>query len=86
MHVRNGLACKDKWSMIASDFKKIFDFMVRIGQNQDYWAMNIQEKNNAWFFCNFRRSLYKMINEFFNKRPIFQWHHMRYLMENGDGI
>ncbi len=47
MHVKNGLACKDKWNMIASDFKKIFDFMVCIRQNQDYWAMNIQERNNA---------------------------------------
>jgi hypothetical protein len=27
-----------------------------------------------------------MINEFFNKRPIFQPPHMRNLMANGDGI
>jgi hypothetical protein len=40
-HVKNNLASKDKWNMIASNFKKIFDFMVRIGQNQDYYAMDI---------------------------------------------
>jgi hypothetical protein len=34
-HVRNGPACKDKWTTITSDFKKIFDFMVGIGQNQE---------------------------------------------------
>jgi hypothetical protein len=85
-HVRNSLACKDKWSMIASNFKNIFDFMVHIGQNQDYWAMNIEERNNARLFYNFGQGLYKMINELFNKRPIFQPPHMRNLMANGDGI
>lgn len=35
-HVKNGLTCKDKWSSITSNFKNIFDFMVNIGQNQDY--------------------------------------------------
>ncbi len=30
--------------------------------------------------------MYKMINEFFNKWPIFQPPHMRNLMANGDGI
>lgn len=35
-HVKNGLTCKDKWSSITSNFKKKFDFMASIGQNQDY--------------------------------------------------
>jgi hypothetical protein len=35
-HVENGPTCKDKWSTITSGFKKIFDFMVGIGQNQKY--------------------------------------------------
>jgi hypothetical protein len=43
-HVKNGPACKDKWNMISSDFKKIFDFMAGIGQNQDDWAMNVKKK------------------------------------------
>ncbi len=34
-HTRNGPACKDKWHTIASDFKKIYDFMARTGNNQD---------------------------------------------------
>lgn len=35
-HVKNGLTCKDKWNSITSNFKKKFDFMASIGQNQDY--------------------------------------------------
>jgi hypothetical protein len=34
--MRNGLACKDKWGMIAREFKKIFDHMSTTGQNEDY--------------------------------------------------
>jgi hypothetical protein len=34
-HVKNGPTCKDKWNMITSDFKKIFDLVVGIGQNQE---------------------------------------------------
>jgi len=35
-HVKNDFTCKDKWSSITSNFKKKFDFMASIGQNQDY--------------------------------------------------
>jgi len=34
-HVKNGPICKDKWNTITSDFKKIFDLVVGIGQNQE---------------------------------------------------
>jgi hypothetical protein len=52
-HVRSGPTCKDKWSSIASDFKKTFDFMASIRQNQKYWAVSTQEINNIQFFYNF---------------------------------
>ncbi len=35
-HMRNGLTCKDKWGTIVGKFKKIFDHMSVIGQNEDY--------------------------------------------------
>ncbi len=38
---RNDLACKDKWCNIASDFKKIYNFIACIRNNQDYWTMGI---------------------------------------------
>ncbi len=57
-HVKNGPTCKDKWSTISSNFKKIFNFMVGIGQNQDYWAMNAQKRNNVQLLCNFDRGIF----------------------------
>ncbi len=52
-HVKNGPTCKDKWNMITSDFKKIFDLVVGIGQNQENQAMIIQENNNKQLPHNF---------------------------------
>jgi hypothetical protein len=57
-HVKNGPTCKDKWSTISSNFKNIFNFMVGIGQNQDYWAMSAQERNNVQLPCNFKRGIF----------------------------
>jgi hypothetical protein len=36
-HMKNGLACKDKWGSIFKEFKKIFDYMSRTWHNEDYW-------------------------------------------------
>lgn len=66
-HVPNDPTCKDIWSMISSNFKNIFDFMMGIGQNQDYWAMNAQEKNKVQLPHNFRKGMYEMIDEFIGK-------------------
>ncbi len=85
-HVPNDPACKDKWSMISSNFKKIFDLMTGTRQNQDYWAMNAQEKNKVQLSCNFKRGMYEMINELLYKQPIFQPLRTRDLMVDGNGI
>lgn len=60
-HVKNGPTCKDKWSTISSNFKKLFNFMVSTGQNQDYWAMSAQKKNNVQLPCNFERGIFVTI-------------------------
>jgi hypothetical protein len=72
--------------MISSNFKKIFDFITGIRQNQDYWAMNAQEKNKVKLLRNFKRGMYKMINEFLGKWPIIQPPHTKDLMADGNGI
>jgi hypothetical protein len=35
IQMRNGIACKDKWGIITGDFKKIYDYKLRIGNNQN---------------------------------------------------
>jgi hypothetical protein len=72
--------------MISSNFKKIFDFMTSTKQNQDYWAMNAQEKNKVQLLRNLKRGMYEMINEFLGKWPIIQPPHTKDLMVDGNGI
>ncbi len=36
IHLRNGPACKNKWSSLFGDFKKIYDYMTSTVHNQDY--------------------------------------------------
>jgi len=72
--------------MISSNFKKIFDFITSIRQNQYYWAMKAQEKNKVQLLRNFRRGMYKMINEFFSKWPIIQPTHTKDLMAARNGF
>ncbi len=83
-HVPNDPTCKEKWSMISSNFKKIFDFMMGTRQNQNYWAMNAQEKNKVQLPHDFRKGVYEMINEFLSKLPIIQPPHTKDLMADGN--
>jgi len=35
IQMKNGVACKDKWGVIAGNFKKIYDYKLKIGNNQN---------------------------------------------------
>lgn len=35
-HIKSGLACKNKWGSISKEFKEIFDYMLKIRDNEDY--------------------------------------------------
>ncbi len=43
-HLKNDPTCKDKGGFICKDFKKIYDYMVGIGHNEEYWSMNVINK------------------------------------------
>jgi hypothetical protein len=42
--LQNGITCKNKWGALIGDFKKIYDYKIGIGNNQDYWSLNLNEK------------------------------------------
>ncbi len=80
-HVKNGLTCKDKWSSITSNFKKIFDkhwTKSKLLRHEYLW-----ERNNVQIFYNFEQNLYEMITRFLNNWPIFRPPHMKNLMADG---
>jgi hypothetical protein len=43
-HLKNGPTCKDKWCTITNDFKKNYDFMACIENNQDYWEWEFMKE------------------------------------------
>jgi hypothetical protein len=54
-HLKNGLACKDKWSAIIGKLKNIHDYNARTRNNKDYWNMNAQNKSTFNLPRNFGR-------------------------------
>jgi len=52
-HIRNDIACKDKWGLIIGVFKKVVDYMSRTSHNQEYWTLSPQEKNCFPYTMNF---------------------------------
>jgi hypothetical protein len=54
LHVRNKLACKDNWGALNDDFKMIYDYMDRIGHNEEYWLMSPHD-----LLCEFNLKMYE---------------------------
>jgi hypothetical protein len=61
---RNSATCKDKWGVLPRDFKKIYEYKIGTGNNQNYWSMNMEEKLAQGLLRNFGQGLYEMIVEF----------------------
>jgi len=83
-YLRNGLAYKNKWGSILGDFKKLFNYMLGIGHNEDYWALSSQEKALHHLPHHFGCDMYEMIHDFMGNRPIFNPPHVRDMMDDGD--
>jgi hypothetical protein len=80
-HLKNDLACKDKWNAIIGELKKIHDYNARTRKNEDHWNMNAQNKTTFNLLQSFGRGMFKMIQEFLMNRPIFEPPHMRDSMD-----
>ncbi len=79
-HVKNGLACKDKWSSIFKIFQKIYDYIASTRHNKEYWAMNIIDKVSFKLPKSFGQGLYDMMVEFLGLRLIFEPPHTKNLV------
>jgi hypothetical protein len=60
-HLWNGPTYKDKWELISSEFKGIFDYMLRTIHNENDWTLNIQDKVALHLPHNFDHGMYDMI-------------------------
>jgi hypothetical protein len=70
-HIRNVPTYKQKWTTIYGVYKRIWDHTGVTCQNEDFWNMcaaNILTSNLPKLF---NKSIFKMIDSFMNRRPIF---------------
>jgi hypothetical protein len=41
-HYKDNHACKDKWTIVSSDYYMIKDYPDTTNMNEDYWVFSIQ--------------------------------------------
>jgi hypothetical protein len=58
-HTRNGPTCKDKWGLLTGYVKKIVNYMLRTGYNQEYWSLTSQEKATFHLLRLFHKNFYE---------------------------
>jgi hypothetical protein len=80
LHMKNDSAYKNKWGSILKEFKKSFDHMSGIRQNEGYWAMSLQDKISHHLPWLFRNIHYDFMLKFMGKRPLFNFLHTQDLM------
>ncbi len=84
--IRNVPTYKEKWATIYGVYKRIWDHTGVMCQNEDFWNMcatNILASNLLKLF---NKSIFKMIDSFMNRRPIFESPHSHYVMDPIDNI
>ena len=73
-HLRNGPACKDIWSAVFGDFKRINDCQKGTGHNEEYWDVSLQGRMQWNLPRQFSREVYGLIGGFMGRRPFFAPH------------
>lgn len=71
-HMRNVPTCKEKWATIYGDYKRIWDYMGVTCQNEFFWNMCAANRLASNLPRLFNKSIFKMIDSFMSKRPIFE--------------
>ncbi len=86
LHMKNGLACKDKWGSIFGEFNKIFNHISRISQNKNHCAMSLRDKISHHLPRLFNKIHYDLMLEFMGKRPMLSPLYTRNLMQDANNI
>jgi hypothetical protein len=63
------MACKDKWQVLFSDYKKIVDYRKGTGHNEDYFRMGSRRKKEVNLPPNFCPQHFKEMERFLHQRP-----------------
>jgi len=71
-----------KWSSLQRHMGINFDYMLGIGHNENYWALNPQEKVAHHLPRHFGYNMYDMIHDFMGSKPIFKPPHVQNTMDD----
>ena len=62
-------ACRNKWQTLFGEYKKIFDYKGRTGNNEEYFRMASKRKKELRLPANFCSSQYWNMERFLSQRP-----------------
>ena len=84
-YVRDGPACKTKWNQLIPDYKRIADYLNKIGRSiPDYWELSSNERRAEGLPTQFSQEVFEAINEWYGNRPQIQPPHVRDLFAPTD--
>ena len=84
--IREGPACKHKWTSTMSDFKRIADYHKGTGRNEEeYYLMTFGDRRKENLPRSFYKEVYSSMYEFFQSRPMMNPPHSRDLLRPQDG-
>lgn len=84
--VREGPACKHKWTSTMADFKRIADYHKGTGRNaEEYFLITYADRRKENLPRSFFKEVYANMYEFFMSRPIMNPPHHRDLLRPEDG-
>jgi hypothetical protein len=70
--LRNGPACKEKWASIYDEYRRIQDYMVGTGHNEEKWSISPADKMAQDLPRVFVKSICEMMDAFKSSRPNFE--------------
>ncbi len=85
-HMGNIPTCKEKWTTVYGVYKRIPDQMVATCQNEIFWNMCATNRLTSNLPRLFNKSIFKMIDSFMNRRPIFEPPHSHDFMDPNDNV
>jgi hypothetical protein len=69
VYPRGGAACRDKWQTLFAEYKKIYDYKRRSGNNEDYFRMASKRRKDLGLPANFCGTQYRDMERFLSQRP-----------------
>jgi hypothetical protein len=86
VYPRGAGACRDKWQTLFGEYKKIFDYKGRTGNNEDYFRMASKRRKDLGLPVNFCSSQYRDMERFLSQRPCLNPPHQRDTLDDNDQV